>query len=91
MFVAINTNGESSFDLKIHPKFPLEQAKIAVDNGADGIFLVDYFLKAKYLNMVMLKIRKIYPDLFIGIKYMDTDADKAYNTLPDSCPALWTN
>jgi len=55
---------------------PLEhaynQTKIAVDNGADGVFLILHHRDPKNENLIKIyhHIRSKFPDLFIGINFL---------------------
>lgn len=67
----------------------LEQSKIAFDNGADGIFLINHRIKANKLVECYYTVRFQYPDAFIGMNFLDLDAFGALGKLPEGCDALW--
>ena len=63
----------------------IEQTKIAVNNEADGIFLIHHGGEHDNLLIIYEKVRGDNPNLFIGMNFLGVPADVAYKALPDSC------
>lgn len=57
----------------------LEQVRIARDNGADGVWLIDHSNSAKELTEVYRKVRAEHSDFWIGLNFLDlSTADAAF-------------
>lgn len=69
----------------------LAQTKVALDNGAGGIFLIDH--KRRYTKVLITydKIRQEFPDAWIGVNFLDLSADRAIQVVPTGANALWTD
>lgn len=67
----------------------LEQSKIAFDNGAGGIFLINHRINFNKLLNCYSTVRLSYPDAFIGINFLDLKAYEAIGFMPEDCDALW--
>lgn len=52
----------------------LENARVAVDNGADGVFLIGHAIHHSELCQIYGSVRKQFPDLWIGINFLDIAA-----------------
>lgn len=59
----------------------LANAKIAYENGADGIFLIGHRVPCGELLDIYDQVRKQYPDRWIGINFLDIAADTNWPTL----------
>ena len=69
----------------------VQQAKIAFNGGADGIFLI---LHAKnttvaQLNTLYAATRQAFPDRFIGLNCLGINPTKVVDRLPDDLDGLW--
>ena len=62
-----------------------EQTKIAVDNGADGVFLIHHGGRHDSLLEIYENVRAAFPNLYMGLNFLGVSADAAYKALPDSC------
>jgi phosphoribosylanthranilate isomerase len=96
--VEIGANRDSNmktlprFIVVVHAKSPyqaLQQSKIAFDNGAGGIFLINHRIKAYKLLDCYTLVRSNYPDSFIGINFLDLYNFSGIRNLPEDCDALW--
>lgn len=67
----------------------LEQSKIAFDNGAGGIFLINHRIKSYKLLDCYAHVRRKYPDAFIGLNFLDLYNFSGIRNLPEGCDALW--
>jgi hypothetical protein len=56
----------------------LANAKIAYENGADGIFLIGHRLPCGELLTIYNQVRKQHPDRWIGINFLDIGADTSW-------------
>ncbi len=57
-----------------------------MDNGADGIFLIMHgggINKHQGLINIYTEVRKVYPNLYIGLNFLGLPADVAYKMLPE--------
>ncbi|MDP3727018.1 MAG: BtpA/SgcQ family protein [bacterium] len=69
----------------------IEQAAIAREGGADGIFLINHNQPYGFLRRVYISIRQIHPDWWIGLNFLDLTALQAITSLPDDASGLWTD
>ena len=67
----------------------LNQAKIAFDNGADGIFLIDHKRKYPKLIKSYTVVREQYKDKWIGLNFLDLKSIDAVEHVPFAANALW--
>ncbi len=68
-----------------------ENAKIAFDNGADGIFLIIYNIQTYKLLEIYDRVRILYPDRYIGLNLLDLGAGSALRQIPRTANALWVD
>lgn len=69
----------------------VEQAHVAFDNGANGIFLIDHGRSSKHLLRSYQKVREARPDAWIGINFLDASPLKAVDLIPSDAQALWVD
>lgn len=67
----------------------VEQSRIAFENGAGGVFLINHRISANKLVECYYAVRYEYPDEFIGVNFLDLSAYQAIGKLPEGCDALW--
>lgn len=67
----------------------VEQAKVAFDNGAGGIFLINHRVTANRLIRCYELVRSQYPDKFIGMNFLDLSGYQAIGKRPEGCDAIW--
>jgi broad specificity phosphatase PhoE/uncharacterized membrane protein YgcG len=69
----------------------VQQAKIAFNGGADGIFLILHAenTTVAQLNTLYAATRQVFPDRFIGLNYLGIDPTKVIDRLPDDLDGLW--
>lgn len=69
-----------------------EQCKIAFENGCYGIFLcpAENNITPDNINSIYYNIRKLYPNKFIGINYMN-NIENFIHIIPDNISAIWTD
>ena len=63
-------------------------------NGADGVFLIIHEGNFDHNSVLIYHyeaVRDAFPDLYIGLNFLGTRADKAYEMLPQGAQALWTD
>jgi hypothetical protein len=71
----------------------LEQAHIAFDNGADGIFLIDHGsrLKGEFLCNIYSSVRDKFDEEWIGLNFLGLNPFQATDMFPACADALWTD
>lgn len=69
----------------------LQNAEIAFDNGADGIFLINHSISCVCLVEIYKVIRAKYPDEWIGLNMLELTAREAMKHLPSDADGLWTD
>lgn len=72
----------------------LANARIAYDNGADGVFLIGHKLQYPDLIQIYDSVRKQFPERWIGINFLDIPPEKlnvlnSYRNLLTSLNAFW--
>lgn len=73
----------------------LLNTRIAIKNGADGVFLIGHGMSSTSLSYLYENVRKRFPDIWIGINFLDISYKKdwlALSAVAKSCPnldALW--
>jgi predicted TIM-barrel enzyme len=67
----------------------VEQAKVAMTNGADGLFLIDHGRTSKRLLLSYQKVRAALPNAWIGINFLDASPAEAVSLIPGDAQALW--
>ena len=69
----------------------LRNARIAIENGGDGIFLINHGIPASGLLACYEEIRRTYPEsrLWIGMNFFDLDRFGAHEALPADAGGLW--
>jgi len=61
----------------IHPitkSIALQSIRVAVEAGADGIFLIDQGMSSSELLAFIPEVHSRYPDLWVGVNLLDTPA-----------------
>lgn len=69
----------------------LEQAHIAFDNGANGIFLINHKYSYKRLLEAYSLVRYTFPSSWIGLNFLDLEPMRALLELPLSANGIWTD
>ena len=69
----------------------LINADYAWSNGADGIFLINHSIDTERLLEIYQAVRTHYPDKWIGLNFLGTDAGEAMQLLPSDADGLWTD
>lgn len=67
----------------------LDQAQVAFDNGADGIFLIDHRRSHRKLLATYEVVRWNLPHAWIGLNFLDLSALDAIKKVPQSVDGLW--
>ncbi len=80
----------------VGPIQAIQQSKVAFDNGADGVFLINHSgarnpVVATDLTEIAKMVRSVFPDGWIGINYLDLHPYHAYRELPVEADGLWTD
>jgi uncharacterized protein len=68
----------------------LRNARVAQDNGADGIFLINHDVPSDYLFDCYKKIKKGIPDFWIGLNCLDLGMT-ALGVIPQTTSGLWVD
>ncbi len=72
----------------------LRNTRIAVEEGADGIFLIDhheFHATPRLLKESFEVARGAYPDLRIGLNFLGMRVNQAYHYGPDGTFAIWSD
>jgi uncharacterized protein len=72
----------------------LRNTRIAVEEGADGIFLIDhheFHATPKLLKESFEVARGAYSDLRIGLNFLGMRVDQAYHYAPEETFAIWSD
>lgn len=68
----------------------VEQAEIAFDNGAGGIFLIDHYKDYKHLLEVYSMVRETFTYDWIGLNFLDLEPEAAIlKVLSHGIDGLW--
>lgn len=59
----------------------LRNARIAMENGADGIFLIGHRMHFSVLSDLYEYVRKQFPELWIGINFLDISQERNWHGL----------
>ena len=85
-------------DLKFLPvihvenkKQAINQTNIALDNGADGIFLINHSIRYYELIEIYEEIRKLFSNTWIGINCLDLEPIKVLKKIPKDVNGLWVD
>lgn len=66
------------------------QSQLALECGAGGVFLISHQkLKWSDLNDVYNQVRKLHPDSWIGLNYLDLPVLPALTVMPETIDGLW--
>lgn len=71
-----------------------QNIRIALENFADGIFLIGHGLRHTSMIGLYNLSRKLFPDFWIGINFLDVSRESEFERIIKSCPglnALWTD
>lgn len=67
----------------------LRNAKIAFDNGADGIFLINHSMMPEMLRAIYEEVRDEHPHGWVGLNYLGVSRSRAIELLPKDAGGLW--
>lgn len=68
-----------------------EQVKVACDAGVDGVWLIDHANDHRTLANIAWLVRGVFPDLWIGVNFLDQRVDYAMSTVDDRIDGLWSD
>lgn len=89
--------GVAKFYPVIHvmsPRQAVENLAVALDAGADGVFLIGHSLDHRDLCRIFLRCRDSHPDAWIGINFLDLPPHLAMTHVVETkarVDALWTD
>ena len=70
----------------------LRNLEIAKSNGADGVFLINHGpLRWTRLLTLHVKAVELYPDLWIGINFLDLPTHEVFQHVPESLHGIWAD
>lgn len=80
----------------IHVSLDIDQVlrnlKIAEDNGADGVFLINHQpVRPDQLLGIYLVVKPYHPKLWIGLNLLGLEPDTARERLPNHTVSLWAD
>jgi hypothetical protein len=65
------------------------QARIAFENGADGVFLIDHEKPYTSLQNTYIAVRRVNPSAWIGLNFLDLRPAEAIRAFPSTANGLW--
>ncbi|MCB1179616.1 MAG: hypothetical protein KDK36_18705 [Leptospiraceae bacterium] len=65
--------------------------KISYDSGADGVFLINHSIRYNELKEIYGKIRKEYPEFWIGINFLDLRPWQVIEVIDKDVSAIWVD
>jgi hypothetical protein len=68
-----------------------ENTRIALGEGADGVFLINHAIDHRALGIAYRAIRINWPDARIGLNFLDLSPLEATKFCPASATALWVD
>lgn len=73
-------------------KQALNNAEIALDQGADGIFLISMRrMPHQKLHDIAQIVRVDFPDFWIGVNYLDLEAEKVFKNVDRGISGVWSD
>jgi hypothetical protein len=86
--------------MKLLPKFTpvihikseshaVNQAQVAFENGADGIFLIEHARSHRHLKRAYDAVRQKFSAEWIGLNFLDLHSELACEHVPLGADALW--
>jgi len=74
----------------------INQTRTAVENGADGVFLINHWdepntVPCRVLTEIAMMVRIYFPEIWIGVNYLDLSPEEAFRELPREADGLWTD
>lgn len=69
----------------------LANLEICVQSQADGAFLINHEISAMNLDLIFMKCRVEYPELFLGLNFLDLSPTQAMDVIDNGVSALWTD
>ena len=64
---------------------------IALDAGADGVFLIAGKMDWQELSACYKKVRVRFPDAWIGLNFLDLNPEEAFDSAPLGVNGLWVD
>lgn len=81
-----------NFAVVVHIKDPaqaLEQTRVALTNGADGVFLIDHRASKKNLLQAFELVRSTFSEAWIGLNFLGLSPQAAFDATPATADGLW--
>jgi predicted TIM-barrel enzyme len=69
----------------------LENASIARDAGADGVFLINHAMSSEELLSAHVAVRARFPNWWIGVNCLDLEPEQVFERITDSVNGVWTD
>jgi hypothetical protein len=70
----------------------LQAIRVAVDAGADGVFLIDQGMSAQQVLALLPRVRQAFPDLWVGLNLLGWDpGDVIRDPLGRTADGLWAD
>lgn len=69
----------------------VEQSKIAIKNGADGIFLINHSISYRELLKAYFWVRNFLNDVWIGVNFLDLCAKDVFAIIPMGADGVWVD
>lgn len=69
----------------------LKNMDIALQAGADGVFLISHSLKCSKFLPIIHQVRHHFPTMWLGVNFLDRTAEEAFEILPDYVKGYWSD
>ncbi len=74
-----------------HSEQALRNARIALQNGAHGIFLINHAITSVQLFAIFREVRAEFPDAWIGLNCLDLRPEQILATVPLDVSGVWVD
>lgn len=68
----------------------LDNSGIALEAGADGVFLINHAMSSTELLATYAAVRAQFPEWWIGLNCLDLGPAEVFDRIPDSVDGVWT-
>lgn len=60
----------------------IKNTRIAIENGADGVFLIGHSINCHKLSYIYQQVREQFPEIWIGVNFLGLTAAADWSSLP---------
>ena len=73
------------------PVLTLENTKIAIDAGANGVFLINHYSKITDLIHQRELVLNTFPDFWVGLNCLGVPLEHLFYIIPENVQGIWTD